>query len=387
MILLFFSICLVGGYFSYAIFTVQEEKTNAISIITGTLNPTLTSTDGAFANNQIVVPASTTKEITIKLTNNNNRDAKFNFYYKGDLPTGVNVGYAESTKDIPPDTTGIVLGQGESKEYTIRIKNNSSSSFSLQIGSEGGLSDKDLSFSTDGFIFSLLKGSTGAETLLEKVNREDLVYKTATSEQQKEMWTFSHTAGSQQAGWTEEELTDYRYIGYKPNNYIIFNDETWRIVGVFTVETPKGDGTYVKEKRIKIMRNEFLEPYLTWDGSKTESSYGKNRWSDAFLQKLLNPGYENESVGGSLYYNRQSGTCYGASYEHINIVGITRTCDFTSTGLTATARQQIEDVKWYLGAGTTLSISAENSYQIGSSSCSEFKTFITSLEVSISVLS
>ena len=98
------------------------------------------------------------------------------------------------------------------------------------------------------------------------------------------MYTFHHEAGSQQSGWTEEELTDYRYIGATPNNYITFNDETWRIIGIFTVENESG----VKEQRVKIMRDESLGD-LTWD------SNNKNNWNDASLQKLLNNGD---------YYNR-----------------------------------------------------------------------------------
>ena len=38
---------------------------------------------------------------------------------------------------------------------------------------------------------------------------------------------------------------------------------------------------------------------------------GINEWSHADLMKLLNPGYDNEEVGGSLYWNSNSGTCYG----------------------------------------------------------------------------
>ena len=306
------SICLIGGYFSYAIFTVQEEKTKAISIITGTLNPTLTSTDSAFANNQIVVPASTTKEITVKLTNNNNRNAKFNFYYTGTLPDGVEVGYTSDTKSIPPDASGVVINQGKSEEYTLKIKNSSSSSFTLQIGSDGGLSDKALTFPSNGHLFEEIR-KTGAETLLAKVNSEDLDYNTAPSEQQKEMWTFSHVAGTQQTGWIEEELTDYRYIGKDPNNYITFNNETWRIIGIFTTEDKDGN----KAKRIKIIRNEVSHGNLIWDRNNS------NNW-------------KTSSVYNSL----------------------------SSLDLTSDARNQIDTVKYYLGGSSSYEdVTAATFYQ------------------------
>ena len=86
-------ICLVliGSYFSYAMFTVSKEKGNAISIVTGNLTYKLTvdGTDG----NKLTVGAGETKEFTVTLSNPNNRTARFNFYYVGSLPSGVEAGY------------------------------------------------------------------------------------------------------------------------------------------------------------------------------------------------------------------------------------------------------------------------------------------------------
>ena len=60
--------------------------------------------------------------------------------------------------------------------------------------------------------------------------------------------------------------------------------------------------------------------------------------------KLLNPGYDSVSVGGSLYYNAKSGTCYNGSNN------APTSCDFTSTGLkNDTTRNAIETVVWNLG--------------------------------------
>ena len=330
-------------------FTVQEEKSRAISIITGTLNPTLTSTDSAFANNQIVVPKSTTKEITIKLTNNNNRDAKFNFYYIGNLPTGVEVGYISTTKDIPPTTEGTVIQKGKSQEYTIKIKNTNSSSFTLQIGSDGGLFDKDLLFPSNGHFFEEVR-KTAVETVLAKVNQETLDYQTASTEQQKEAWTFSHTAGSQQTGWTSEELKDYRYIGNNPNNYIIFNNETWRIIGVFTAEDALG----TRKKYIKLLRNEsLLDEAFSWDSTSPNTT---NEWSTSDLRKLLNPGYESEDAGGSLYYVSHTGQCRQSR-------DLLFDCDFKENGLKEESREQIAEVKWYLGSVKDDNNSALGFYQ------------------------
>ena len=145
--------------------------------------------------------------------------------------------------------------------------------------------------------FTLLSNPTGAETLVAKANPEDLDYNTATDDQKNQMWTFSHEA-TEQLGAT----TDYRYIGANPNNYVRFNNELWRIIGVFDTD----DGTGKIEKRIKIVRNESIGDYA-WN-----SDYS-NEWSTATLNTILNTGS---------YY----------------------------TNVTDTAKEMIENTKWYLGA-------------------------------------
>ena len=110
-----------------------------------------------------------------------------------------------------------------------------------------------------------------------------------------------------------------RYYGASPNNYIYFNCsdysnqssstcETWRIIGVFN-------------DKVKLIRNESIGAY-SWDNKEIDST-----WETASLMKLLNPGYESETVGGSLYYNSGSGNCYSGQSK------ATKACDFTSIGL------------------------------------------------------
>ena len=179
------------------------------------------------------------------------------------------------------------------------------------------------------------------DKILAKANPENLDYNSATDAQKKEMWTFTHEATEQTTA-----LTDYRYIGADPNNYVKFNDELWRIIGVFDTDDGKGK----VEKRLKIIRNESIGNY-SWDNKDTttgaETAYGKNEWTDARLNYLLNPGHESETNGGSLYWNRKSGTCYKGQNNS------TTSCDFTSTGLTDTAKSMIGDAKWYLGGSST----------------------------------
>lgn len=138
---------------------------------------------------------------------------------------------------------------------------------------------------------------------------------------------------------------DIRYYGAAPNNYIYFNCsdysnqssstcETWRIIGVF-------DG------KIKLIRGSQIGTYA-WDNKNistgAETANGKNDWTDARLMKLLNPGYESETAGGSLYYNAKSGNCYAGQNN------ATKTCDFTSTGIkNDITKNLISNTTYYLG--------------------------------------
>ena len=156
---------------------------------------------------------------------------------------------------------------------------------------------------------------------------------------------------------TDDPDNNVRYIGKNPSNYVYFNCsdytnptadtcELWRIIGVFNNITT-ADGS--KENLVKIIRNDYSSKY-SWDSSDSTVNNGRgvNDWTDADMMKLLNPGYDSESVGGSLYYNAKSGTCYRG------VNNATTSCDFTSTGLkNDTTRNAIESVVWNLGSTST----------------------------------
>ena len=140
---------------------------------------------------------------------------------------------------------------------------------------------------------------------------------------------------------TEEVVDDktvdnnLRFIGANPENYVWFNDELWRIIGVMN---NIDDGTGKIETRLKIIRDEAIGEY-SWDNKSSGigssvSEYGSNDWSDAALQIMLNEG---------AYYNRTNGDCpYGQN-------GATTKCDFSTTGLTEEAKSKIDDAIWNLG--------------------------------------
>ena len=121
-------------------------------------------------------------------------------------------------------------------------------------------------------------------------------------------------------GTTDNNL---RYVGANPCNYVTFNGEKagWRIIGI--LNTPEG-------QRMKLIRTDSLGN-LSWDYTST-GGYS-NDWTTSTLQTLLNSG---------AYYNRTTGQYYNNSTT-------ASTLDFTSNGLTETAKNQIDKITWKLG--------------------------------------
>ena len=137
-----------------------------------------------------------------------------------------------------------------------------------------------------------------------------------------------------------------RYVGSNPCNYVKIDNEIWRIIGLMN---NIDDGTGKKETRIKLIRNESIGTF-PWDSSESSINYGSgvNEWSQADLMKLLNPGYESESIGGSLYYNNSSGNCYNGSDNNG-----TTACDFTSSGLKTNLKNLVGNTLWNTGTNGT----------------------------------
>ena len=71
----------------------------------------------------------------------------------------------------------------------------------------------------------------------------------------------------------KDDHGDIRYYGANPNNYVSFNNELWRIIGVI-------DG------KIKIVRNESI-------GSRVWASNQRNDWNNSDLKSYLNGEYYN----------------------------------------------------------------------------------------------
>ena len=138
-----------------------------------------------------------------------------------------------------------------------------------------------------------------------------------------EMYTFEHEATEQTPA-----LTDYRYIGNDPYNYVYFNCdsldyqseetcEVWRIIGVFDVEDEDGNW----ETRYKIVRSDSLNGEIAWDSNNV------NDWSKSSSNRYLNNSYYNslkasakKMIGEEKYY---LGGTYDYAITSDNVTGTT----------------------------------------------------------------
>ena len=122
------------------------------------------------------------------------------------------------------------------------------------------------------------KVPTGADTLIKLTDNKD----------NSGLYTITHAKDSTLQIGTNEDITEYRYRGASPKNYVTFNGETWRILGVF----PTDDGTGNIENRIKLIKNQSIGNYQ-WNTTQVASTSSYNNWTGATLMKYLNATYYN----------------------------------------------------------------------------------------------
>ena len=146
-------------------------------------------------------------------------------------------------------------------------------------------------------------------------------------------------SGSEQGTGQVVNENGYRYEGKDPNNYIWFNNELWRIIGVFDSASHGQSG----QNLVKIIRNESIGG-LAWHKSNT------NDWTAASLMNLLNGEYLNSENGTGGEY------CYGYSTTTPG------NCNYTESGINDIYRPMIENVTWYLGGHSTYNATAEAFY-------------------------
>lgn len=138
----------------------------------------------------------------------------------------------------------------------------------------------------------------------------------------------------------------YRYEGTYLNNYVWFNNELWRIIGVFGSENHGKNANLVKIIRARSLGG------LAWDKDSG------NNWPESSLYALFNGPYYNQEDGN------ESGNCY------MNGDNVEGNCDYSSIGIDDMYRDMIENVTWYLGEMSSYVV-------LGDDTSGEYKTTVT----------
>ena len=98
--------------------------------------------------------------------------------------------------------------------------------------------------------------------------------------------------------------TEYRYRGGNVSNYVTFNNEAWRIIGVIPTEDTNGN----VENRIKIIRDTSIGN-MKWNTTQDTTTNSYNNWVTGTLNTYLNNDYYNtltsdakNMIGTTKYY-------------------------------------------------------------------------------------
>ena len=122
-----------------------------------------------------------------------------------------------------------------------------------------------------------------------------------------------------------------RYYGSNPNNYVSFNNELWRIIGVF-------------DNNVKLMRKNYLG-WFSWDSSDSNVNNGKgiNQWGESTDEEgNYYPGAKLQVYLNKRYYGGDTTVlCYNA--DNNTLACPTSTLDEASKSL-------IDNHTWNTGA-------------------------------------
>ena len=145
-----------------------------------------------------------------------------------------------------------------------------------------------------------------------KVNLADYITRLYNNEE-------TRTSNGLKKDNTEDE--NIRYYGSDPNNYVSFNNELWRIIGVFG-------------NNVKLVRKDSLGE-LSWDSSDStiNSGNGINQWGESTYEDgSLYEGADLQVYLNKMYYGGTSVTCYNGKNNQTTTCP-TGTIDETSKSL------------------------------------------------------
>ena len=145
----------------------------------------------------------------------------------------------------------------------------------------------------------------------------------------------------------EWNKTEYRYAGVNPNNYVKFNNEIWRIIGLVNVKVGDSVEQRVKIVRIDGVKNQKDFGLYSFSGTIYESKGYQSYWISSKLKDMLNV----------IYYESGIGECFPGESSWSD--SFSSVCDFSSgkdlpKGLDEISRNMIDkEVIWNIGGSSS----------------------------------
>ena len=340
----------LGAFTTFFLYRTYAYDTSVVEDTPTTTDKAYTFKIGNSSIKQIKLETGETKYFDIVLSNPNNAKISYSIYYEMVSPTtkpdGFSIGYTSKSTGA---STGKVDKNGNIT-LSIEASNTSSSAVTVKIGTVAGyVNGGELTLGSGQVVIP--KGPVNAVELITKLNDNTSgdsgsgVYKVEHS---------SIAAGSSATGSTIPAVTDYRYYGSNPNNYICLDMEgqrtcpdkhLYRIIGSIYEEKENTN-------RIKAIKATPLTDGTTkgfsWDytssgsysniwATVTSGNYSNSLSSGSQLMKLLNSGLWWKGTSGSYYNNSTTAT----------------TLNFTNYKLSDKAKSYISTSRYYLGGYTT----------------------------------
>ena len=270
----------IGTTFAIYENTINAGKSQVIK--TGVVNFTLTeSTNGLVLDNLQELTdyegmaQETFYEFTIKNTGNTITDYEISLV---DKPNSSYTGTILDDKYVKPG-----LLKNNSKEIIVNLKEvnrlidkvtldvEDTVNYKLRLWLDfGDLEDEAKEALVGQKIFLALK-INGIQNMENITIATDKLIALTNNKDNSGLYTITHAKDTTLQIGNDKDITEYRYRGASPKNYVTFNNEVWRIIGVF----PTDDGTGNIENRVKLIRDQSIGN-KSWDNGTTAYNYTKN---------------------------------------------------------------------------------------------------------------
>ena len=345
----------LGAFTTFFLYRTYAYDTSVVEDTPTTTDKAYTFKIGNSSIKQIKLETGETKYFDIVLSNPNNAKISYSIYYEMVSPTtkpdGFSIGYTSKSTGT---STGKVDKNGNIT-LSIEASNTSSSAVTVKIGTVAGyVNGGELTLGSGQVVIPKALGN--ATSKIEKLNDN------TSGDSGSGVYKVTHSAipsGSSATGSEIPAVTDYRYYGSNPNNYICLDMEEqstcpdkhlYRIIGSIYEEkentnrikvikaTPLTDGTTSKFSWDYKVNNGSGSYDNIW-ATITSGNYSNSLTSGSQLMKLLNSG---------LWWNGTSGSYYNGSTT-------ATTVNFTNYKLSDKAKSYVTTSRYYLGGYSTAS--------------------------------